>query len=514
MSKNMILTIYDISGIQNFIFATNKLRETAGASFIISNALFANIPDIFGVDKDAWKEEGKETGSFSFGEKDKQKIVYIGGGNAVVAYDSAKTEQTMTRALARKIFDQAGGTLKLCSASVEADENKTLDETLKSLYDELEKYKRTAPMVQTAGGFSINAHHNETFEPVLLMDEGNGRYSAKSVWLKNQAFEKGGAIVNVPDVVFTTDFEKYRKDGKNYVAVIHIDGNTMGIKIQEFVKKLHTENGKKLLDGLQALKNLSVRISRVYNKVLAETITELVKLPIMAAWINSDGEIPLRPVIADGDDVTVICAAEIAFPFVKLFMESLGQDKSLPEFSAVTAAAGVAFVKFGFPYYTAYEMAEQLCKNAKSETRKRECTDAKVRSSMDFQIYYGGVTSDLATFRKANYIKEGYELHKRPYVFSQKAEEAPSPGVFDYSDFEKCRREIKKYTLNGEPKELARNKAKGLRTAYGKGAEEARIYSRMLRSRDGWDKEPFDGKYAVYFDALDVMDFEGGEGIG
>jgi hypothetical protein len=201
---DMVLTIYDISGIQSYVFATSKLKETAGASIIISRALEENIPTLFKVKKDAWEKE-----EFTFCNGDKHKIVYIGGGNALVAYDCEETEQKCTRKLAQCIFEEAGDALKLYSASVTTGENCNLSQTSKDLYNALAKNKRTTPNTQTAKGFSINAHHNETFEPILL-DEKTGECVAKSVMLKQQAFNSGDSSFKIEDedIRFTVDFEK------------------------------------------------------------------------------------------------------------------------------------------------------------------------------------------------------------------------------------------------------------------------------------------------------------------
>jgi len=182
-------------------------------------------------------------------------------------------------------------------------------------------------------------------------------------------------------------------------------------------------------------------------------------------------------------------------------MEHLSCDNSLPiEFQPATAAAGVAFVKFGFPYYTAYEMAEQLCKNAKIETKHRVSVEENSKSSLDFQIIFGGVTSDLKMFREKNYVmnynNNEYKLHKRPYIFNE-------PGKFGYDDFTKKRSEIRSQ----------RSKAKNLRNAYGRGVVAVETYSELLKARDKWDHKPFDeDNFAVFFDALDVIDFiDGGD---
>ena len=66
-----ILTIYDLSGIQNFIFSTQKLQDMIGASSIVHTALFENIPKMLG--KENWEEESQNS--------IQAKLAYFAGGN-------------------------------------------------------------------------------------------------------------------------------------------------------------------------------------------------------------------------------------------------------------------------------------------------------------------------------------------------------------------------------------------------------------------------------------------------
>ena len=45
------IAIYDISGIQSFIFSTNKLREMVGGSKIVHKILFELLPKKLGYEK-------------------------------------------------------------------------------------------------------------------------------------------------------------------------------------------------------------------------------------------------------------------------------------------------------------------------------------------------------------------------------------------------------------------------------------------------------------------------------
>lgn len=504
----MILTIYDLSGIQNYVFETNKLKDMIGGSIIIHNALFENIPELFGVENDAWVKN-----DFTFNDGDEKKIVYIGGGNALVMYDREETEKKYTYELQKRIFSQAGGALKLCTASIIAEEDKSLSENQKKLMGILEQNKREIPNVHTAKGFSINAHDNTNYAPILLFD---GKYiSTKSKYYKEEIYKdevskkkQTGYFKNIAvgDLDYADNFDEFvNANAKNYLAIIHIDGNTMGIKIREFVNK---QNDKNLIDGLNAMKTLSAQINEKFASVLKKTISEI--------YGGKTGKIPFRPIIADGDDITLICRSQDSFKVVKTFIENLQDSKIeiMSDFN-LTAGAGIAFVNNGFPFCTAYDMAEQCCKSA-----KKKAVDLKMKkSSVDFQICYGGMTSNISEFREDNYRFTGednkeYRLDKRPYIFNSDI------AKYDYyKGFEQLFKHIVDDVL--KEKSFGRSKLKGLRNEYGKGVLTAEIYGDFLVARAKAEekakpksyeialelKEPFDeDNEAKYFDILDVMD--------
>ena len=56
----MYLVMYDISGIQKFIFATGKLKEQMGGSNIIHKIMYECLPKVLGrevKEYDAWKDK-------------------------------------------------------------------------------------------------------------------------------------------------------------------------------------------------------------------------------------------------------------------------------------------------------------------------------------------------------------------------------------------------------------------------------------------------------------------------
>lgn len=496
----MYLAIYDLSGIQKFIFSTNKLKEIIGASIIVNRALFENLPELLNEECHEW-----ENRKFGFTDRDIHKIIYIGGGNALVMYNCKETEQRVTRELACRVFQQSGGAIRLCSASIELNENETLSENQKRLMELLDIEKKSAGIAVTSRGISINAHDNAAYEPIVLIDDKY--YAPRSLYCKNEASkdsEKMFRDLTEKEMSIAALFDNPYRNSKNYLAIIHIDGNTMGIRIRNFVEK---QQGN-VIEALNKLKDLSKSINSLYKNVLKETINEV---------FEGQTNIPFRPIVVDGDDITLICESYDALKIVGAFMSNLaemGKDV-FGDGTPPTAAAGIAFVKARFPFSIAYELAESCCKNAKAKTLESERNEGRsqCKSSMDFQVCYSGITSDMNTFRKRHYNIDGKILIKRPYIFGT------SDKGKDYQEFIK----LAEFLYEGiKLNNIARSKLKELRSAYVTGSREAKNYGQYILAHvegcieDKNNKEleiaemlsdPFDENgRARFFDCLDLMD--------
>lgn len=581
------LAMYDLSGIQSFIFRTNRLKEIVGASYLVSLALFGNVPKLLDEGPDDWKSRTED--DFASVPEDAGRTVYIGGGNAMVLFGSEDCATSFTGQLKRRVFEQTGGALRICSALCAVDGDTRLADCLDptvagNLRDRLERSKAKSPHALTARGFSIDALDNETGEPVLyfekpLMDRGEWkRFMGRSQYLKLKAYKdqgdaKKGDIARSPllelmgDREYRVEFEDFFKDeadrkgegddekgeddnkGKRYLAVVHIDGNTMGQRITKYLAATR-DRCTSLEEDLVAMRRLSAYIGDLYRNALSQTIDEL--------YAGVEGELPFRPVVADGDDITYICRSEKAFASVRTFVDALhnprgndeARDELLPEAQDLSVGVGVAFVNNNYPFSSAYAMAEELCKNAKKAARERfgERPTSPV-SSVDFHVCSGEVVTNIADFRSRYLVqrvpgKEGrVELCLRPYHMGDAQTVAPPELQFDslLRQIEVLRAHSTDDPADGGNEAwIARSKLKGLREKYGEGKEQAVRYGELMVERnkamhpedaeETSDRGAFVRRfaepyvqntaagqsdphtYAAYFDALDVLDLCDGMG--
>ncbi|MBI5207065.1 MAG: hypothetical protein HY934_04660 [Candidatus Firestonebacteria bacterium] len=78
----------------------------------------------------------------------------------------------------------------------------------------------------------------------------------------------------------------------------------------------------------------------------------------------------------------------------------------------ITSCAGVAIIKTKYPFYRGYELAEQLCGNAKKIRKEQENPNG---SWLDFHISYGGFSGTIEEIRESHYRSPQGNLLFRPY---------------------------------------------------------------------------------------------------
>ena len=157
------------------------------------------------------------------------------------------------------------------------------------------------------------------------------------------------------------DFEEISGPERDYLAVIHADGNGLGKVIMELL-------GKKTID----YKALSEAIGNATRVSLRTAFGPVIK-EVLAG--NAE-KVPFRLLVCAGDDVTVVLRADLAIDFTRSFLESFETEtrNALSRHGhadGLTACAGIAFTKRNYPFSDAYALAESLCKRAKVSVERR-----------------------------------------------------------------------------------------------------------------------------------------------
>src|SRR5919199_5346223 len=139
-----IATVIDTTGIQPYIFGSNRLRENIGASYLVAQATDEWV-------KWALRQRFEEKVYIPDRTQPEKQIdqdnldaelVYTGGGNAVILFKDKEKAIAFTKTLSEKVLREAPG-LKIVVAHSDSFEwGNKLSVIIDSLMKELERKKR------------------------------------------------------------------------------------------------------------------------------------------------------------------------------------------------------------------------------------------------------------------------------------------------------------------------------------------------------------------------------------
>ena len=148
-----VIAIYDVRGIQDYIFRTNVLKEIIGASSIVDKLILKEFENAV---KDKYNDPSKyvidvqNKDELKFGD-DKNievELLYYGGGNLVVLYRDEKIYEEISKRMSLEISKKAYG-LSLNYACASKTDN--YKEDWKTLKDKLANVKAITPLNKPAG---------------------------------------------------------------------------------------------------------------------------------------------------------------------------------------------------------------------------------------------------------------------------------------------------------------------------------------------------------------------------
>lgn len=246
-----------VQGIQGFIFETNKLKEIVGASDLIERFCSWGFIEKF-------SEEFKFTIQF-------ESVLRNAGGNIRIAFTNKEDVEKMVKNFPQYVMSKAYG-ITISQALVEFGESDYLKKK-----DELE-YKLTKARNQASipldSRFSLMKQTSRTGKPAYdygankeIVDKGN--------WQKNKNAEKGRASILLgklgltdTDGSFPVDMDDIAKENaNNKIAIIHADGNKMGLMLQKMNESLKDKSTEEIQ---KVFKTFSEQITKSTNDAVKE----------------------------------------------------------------------------------------------------------------------------------------------------------------------------------------------------------------------------------------------------
>ena len=444
--RKFTVTVLDTTGIQPYIFGSNRLRENIGASYLVSQATDNWARNALGMLKDqihqevyAFDPEKHQPDAKPHIEDDElaAELVYAGGGNTVLLFSDKQYAVQFTQILSKRILEEAQG-INLVAVHKEFDwDNQSLYQVVQDLMkNDLDAKKRSRIPSAPLLGLSVTATCRSTQlvavgmsekfeddEPYLISREIQKKLDAVH-FANRQLREK---LLNTTSEIYNfsliTDYMGRSEGDSSYVAVIHADGNGMGKRFQEFGKD------KSNRDYIIAMRELSHSVNQAGINALKTVIEILVqsiqtdengKKKVKGYFEIKDNYLPFRPLVYGGDDVTFVCDGRLGLELAAIYLEELEKQpiadadgKPKP----IRACAGICVVKTHYPFARAYELSEDLCRNAKRFVKDENKRDF---SALDWHLAASGLSGSISEIREREYrvkipdFQEVASLEMRP----------------------------------------------------------------------------------------------------
>ncbi len=354
-----------VQGIQSFIFQTNALREIAGASELVEQICTKLFAEAIGSNVETLLNDNN--------------AIVTAAGNIKYVFDDEEDCKKLVLKFPKIVMGFAPGiTISQAVVKIEGEiEKEHIDELEHRLRTQRNKSIRPFDI-----GLMAMNRSRKTGLPAVEYDNKEKEYRDLGVVLKNAAIQSedkespvyGRIVENFfgkgTKVKLALDFKKITSsESKDYswLAVVHADGNNMGIAIQKLAEATHNLKGKSFIEVFRkfslALDNSTVTAANMAYTEIIKNQKDKAKYP------------PFRPIIIGGDDLTVVCRGDLALPFTKLFLQHF-VDETKANFKSVsekvkffkdglTACAGIAYIKESYPFHYGYNLAETLCGEAK-----------------------------------------------------------------------------------------------------------------------------------------------------
>ncbi|MCD8109619.1 MAG: hypothetical protein LUE14_05910 [Clostridiales bacterium] len=398
MGSNLV--IVEVSQKQAYIFSSNKLRDNIANSAVIAYVTSSRyFQDAAGSLYDAERNE-----------------VYCGGGHAILEFDDHETATGFVRRITGEARRRFPG-LELF-ASVLPCENEPSAESIIQLIQKLEIKKSVRRASFSQGSFGVEQVESVSRNAVILKINGQKYepYIPEDI-LDRQVYPGGY------ERAFSFENLGVDKGESSFIAVVHVDGNAMGKRVEE-LRKAH---GKEPWQRYRrTLKDFSDAIASDFMSAFRDMCDKV-------AGQISDGKIgelelkkakngkyyfPIRRVITEGDDICFVTEGRIGIECARIFIESLSSRKNSVDGKYYSSCVGVAIVHQKYPFYMAYELAEKLCSNAKkyiaNSVNGMEDTDASAISAIDWHLDFGELEDDIEKIREKYETADGKRLELRP----------------------------------------------------------------------------------------------------
>ena len=401
------LVVMEVSQKQRYIFRTNRLAEQIGASILIRE-LTEKLPRCF---------------------SSQEEFVFAGGGKSVYEFSSEADAKLFVKNVSIATLRDYPGVELFMAIQDYNEKTESVIEAINQLYGKLEEKKSSRELSFRFYGSGMEELCSSTQLPAAGLDRRSMDlasdsndievYASIECLTKLDAYRKQKEsfreLLPGPGYRFAHKFSELggTSGEKDYIAVVVLDGNKMGKKIEKFrddFKKQHGEVNEVFnLEYKKRLRLLSEEIDRNFQEsvkamisYLSSNLDEIKKkvISVEETQIGNEIVLPIRPLILAGDDICFVTDVRIGIALTERLLTEIEKPDRKVQGLPLHACAGIAMVKTSYPFYRAHELAESLCSNAKGVLPADDSSDASV---LDFHLVQGEIEGSIKEIRREKY---------------------------------------------------------------------------------------------------------------
>lgn len=272
------------------------------------------------------------------------------------------------------------------------------------------------------------------------------------------------------------------------IALIHIDGNGLGIilrELQQALKDVTDDEYRKTFRAFSSALSLATQAA-------AQQATQwLYDAALTDEEKRNSVFIPMRPIVLGGDDITLLCRADLALEYSKRFCKAFkntseealklihSQLKKQTTKSYLTASGGILYHKAGHPFTHSHHLVEGLCLAAKSLSKKVGGNNIGP-AALSFYRLSNAVSADVQQLIQQSQcfpLGDPADKIQMNLGFNTYLVESESCGEPSFADIERC-----VALSNSSSAAVSMKKWRNIATqlAMGNKSEAKRLYSRAV----------------------------------
>jgi hypothetical protein len=398
------LVLFDTDRIQEYVFATQRLRAIRGGSFLLEN-----------LNRQTQGMIADHGGT----------VVYVGGGAGAAEFAERRKAEEFCRALEKSY--QQHTLIASITTWIEPRQNNEsffpwIERAERQLRRRKEEKPRTIPVIANPYAKVCDLCGKL---PAAVADRREGHICAacrkqleEGVQSKSSAIYKaiedqaGGLPVKWPE---SLEDIGAASEPLGYIGLIYSDGNRMGQRRQQLLQ-----------DNPEQARENYVRFSTVVDRATRGAMVAAVLESLGAPVANET--YPVQFFITGGDDLLAALPAHQAIPvalrFGELFPEYYEQGRtdesgqeSFPSLGQpASVAMGVVLAKENYPLHSLIQTAHELQKAAKKRAWQVWKQQAQDVSTLDFLATSSSLLLSLEEQRRQELAYDGLILTQRPYT--------------------------------------------------------------------------------------------------